>query len=150
MSESKSRVCNVMVQNPIYDGDGPVYESVQTQLETELNISQSEDTTDQRYNNLHTDNIVSDDSTMVNAPISGSASMSMPLTTSRVMGLKKNGQERNKLCLTLYMSLGSNDSSNSHTNEVMPESIPKMCAVAPADMGEPYTVMRPASVRITN
>ena len=81
LSESKSRVRNIMVQNPIYDGDGPVYESVQTQLETELNISQSEDTTDQRYNNLqlslndtaryidplvqlqylYTDNIVSDD-----------------------------------------------------------------------------------------
>ena len=97
---------------------------------------------------LYTNNIVSDDSDMVNASISGSASLSVPLTTPRVMGLKKNGQERNKLHLTL--SLGSNDCSNSCTNEVMPKSIPKMCAVAPADMDEPYTVMRPASVRITN
>ena len=84
----------------------------------------------------------------VNAPISGSASLSTPLTTPRVMALKKNGQDRNKLHLTL--SLGSNELSNSRTNEVVPKSIPKMCAVAPADMDEPYTVMKPAGVRITN
>ena len=33
LSGSRNRVCNVMVHNPIYNGDGPVYESVQTQLE---------------------------------------------------------------------------------------------------------------------
>ena len=43
-----------MVHNPIlYDGDGPVYESVQTQLETESSISLSEDTTNQHHDILH-------------------------------------------------------------------------------------------------
>ena len=81
------------------DGDGAVYESMQTQVKTELNIlSQSEDTTDQRYDNLqislndtaryidppvqlqylYTYNIASDDSDMVNAPINRSASLSTP------------------------------------------------------------------------
>ena len=149
-----------------------MYESVQTQLEenneTELNISQSEDTTDQQHDNLklslndaaryidspvqlqylYTNNIASHDSDTVNAPISGSASLSTPWTTPREMALKNNGQERNKLHLTL--SLGSNESSNSRTNEVVPKSIPKMCAVALADMDEPYTVMSPAGIRVTN
>ena len=157
-----------MVHNPIYDGDGPVYESVQTQLEgnneSELNISQSEDTTDRQYDNLRLslndtaryvdppiqlhylyNNTVSDSA---NAPINRSASVSMPQTTPRVMALKKNGLERNKLHLTL--SLGGNDSSNSHISEVAPKLIPKTCAVAPADMDEPYTVMSPAGVRVAN
>ena len=53
LNESRNRVCNVMVHNPIYDGDGPVYESVQNQLEinNETEI-QSEDTTDQQYDSL--------------------------------------------------------------------------------------------------
>ena len=106
-----------MVHNPIYDGDGPVYESVQTRLkennETELNISQSEDTTDQQYDNLrvclndtarYVDPPVSNSA---NAPINRSASVSMPQITPKVMALKKNGQERNKLRLTL--SLGAQD-----------------------------------------
>ena len=158
-----------MVHNPIYDGDGPVYESVPTQLEgnneTELNIiSQTEDTTDRQYDNLRLssndtvryidppvqlqylyNNTVSDSA---NAPINRSASVSMPQTTPRVMALKKNGQERNKLHLTL--SLGGNDSTNGHISEVASKQITKMCAVAPADMDEPYTVMSPASVRITH
>ena len=160
-----------MVHNPIYEGDGPVYESVQTQYEgneTELNFSQSEDETDRQYDNLrlcvnntaryidppvqlhylYTSNIVSDDSDMVNAPINRSASLSTPLTTPRVMALKKNGQERNKLHLTL--SLCGNDSSNSHTSEVVPKLIPKSCVVAPADTDEPYTVMSPAGDKIAH
>ena len=167
MKESKSRVCNVMVQNPIYDGNGPVYESVQTQLEG--NNETAEDTTDQQYDNLqlhlndtaryidppvqlqklYTSNIVSDDNDVVNAPISRSASLSTPWTTPRIMALKKNGQERNKLHLTLC--LGGNDSSDCSTSEVVPKSAPKVCAVSPAaDMDEPYTVMSPAGVRFAN
>ena len=148
-----------MVHNPIYDRDGPVYESVQTRLkennETELNISQSEDTTDQQYDNLrvclndtarYVDPPVSNSA---NAPINRSASVSMPQITPKVMALKKNGQERNKLRLTL--SLGGSDSSNGHTSEVAPKPIiPKSCAIAPADMDEPYTVMSPAGVRVTH
>ena len=168
LSESKNSVCKVMIHNPIYAGDGPVYDSVQTQFEgnndTELNISQSEDTTDRQYDNVRlslndTDryvdppvqlqclynNTVSDSA---NAPINRSGSVSMPQTTPRVMALKKNGQERNKLHLSL--SLGGNDSTNIHTHEAAPKPIPKKYAVALADMDEPYTVMSPASVRVTN
>jgi hypothetical protein len=47
---------------------------------------------------------------------------------------KKNGQDRNKLHLTL--SIGGNDT-------ISPESIPTGRAVDPADMDEPYTVMSP-------
>ena len=157
LSESKNRVCKVTIHNPIYDGNGPVYESVQTQLEgnidTELNISQSEDTTDrQYYDNLRislNDTVRYIDppvSNSVNTPINRSASVSMQQTTPRLMVLKKNGQERNKVHLTL--SLDGNDSSNGHTSVIAPKQIPKMCAIAPAD--EPYTVMSPASVRVAN
>ena len=53
MSESKNRACNDMVHNPIYDRDGSVYESVQNQLEINIEIElQSEDTRDQQYDNL--------------------------------------------------------------------------------------------------
>ena len=88
-----------MVHNPIYNGDGPVYESVQNQLEinneTEL---QSEDTRDRQYNNLRLSwnntaryvdppihleylytNAASNDSDLVNAPINGSACVSCHL-----------------------------------------------------------------------
>ena len=150
-----------MVNNPIYDGDGPVYESVLAQFEgnneTELNMSQSEDTTDQQYDNLrvglndtarysappaHLQYLYTNTaSNSVNAPINTSASASIPRATPGGMALKKNGQERNKLHLTL--SLGGNDSSNS---DVSPELIPtSRAAVAPADVpDEPYTVMSPA------
>ena len=157
-----------MVHNPIYEGDGPVYECVQPQHEgnneTELNVSQSEDTTDRQYDNLrlslsdtarYVDPPVqlqylcnSTVSNLAHTPINRSASMSMPQTTSGVMTLKKNGQERNKLHLTL--SLGGNESSNSYTSEIAPKLVPKMGAIAPADMDEPYTVMSPAGVRVAH
>ena len=43
-----------MVHNPIYNGDGPVYESVQTQLEILNNEIQlrAEDTRDRQYDNI--------------------------------------------------------------------------------------------------
>ena len=148
MNESINRACNVMVHNPIYDGDGPVYESVQNQLEinneTEL---QSEDTRNRQYNDLQLSwnntaryvdppihleylyiNAASNDSDLVNAPINGSACVSMPPITPKVMAPKKNGQERNKLHLTL--SLGENDCSNNHTSVVASTSIPQVHAVA--------------------
>ena len=166
LNESKTRVCNAMVHNPIYDGDGPVYESVQTQLETELSISLSENTTDQHYDNLHvslndTARYVNPPaqlqylsytagtntaSNSMNAPVNRSASVSLPETTPKVMALKKNGQERKKLHLTL--SLGENDSSNSHTGEVVTKSNPSTHVAVPADMDEPYTVMSPAGAII--
>ena len=154
-----------MVHNPIYDGDEPVYESVQTQLETELSISLSEDTTNQHYDNLHVS--LNDTawyvnppaqlqylytagthtaSNSMNTPVNRSASVSMSETTPKVTALKKNGQERNKLHLTL--SLGGNDSSNGHTGEGAPKLIPATHAVVPADMDEPYTVLSSAGIII--
>ena len=153
-----------MVHNPIYDGDGPVYESVQTELEinneTELEF---EDIRDRQYDNLRLSlnntaryidpnvhlqhlytNAASDATDSVNASINRSVSVSMPLATPTVMALKKNGQERNKLHLTLC--LGGSDSSNNRTSVVAPNSMPKTCAVAPEDVDEPYTVMSPAGV----
>ena len=164
-NESKIRVCNVMVHNPIYDGDGPVYESVQARFETtESNMPQSVDATDRQYDNLrqnlsdttryvdppgqlqylYTTNTAFEVNNSANAPLSRSTSVSMPPATSRVMALKRNGQERNKLHLTL--SLGENDSFNNPNGEVAPKPIPKTSVVAPADMEEAYTVMSPAGV----
>ena len=165
LNESKIRVCNAMVHNPIYDGDGPVYESVQTQLETELSISLSENTTDQHYDNLHvtlndTARYVNPPaqlqylytagtnttSNSMNTPVNRSASVSLPETTPKVIAQKKNGQERHKLHLTL--SLSENDSSNSHTGEVVTKSNPSTHVAVPAGMDEPYTVMSPAGAII--
>ena len=169
LNESRNRVCNVMVHNPIYDGDGPVYESVQMHLqqegnnETELNaLSQFEDTTDERYYDnfrlslndmaryvdrpaqlqcLYT-NTASNSKT---TPINRSTSLSMPQTTPRVMALKKNGQERNKLHLTL--SLGGIDSSNSEEAPSLSTHNNKHSDVTEdSDMDEPYTVMSPAGL----
>ena len=152
MCESKNRACNVMVQNPIYDGDGPVYESIQNQPEVNNEIEL--DTKNQQYDNLQLSgnnaaryvdppvhlqylytNAASNTTDLVNAPINRSASVSMPLTAPRLTSLKKNGQERNKLHLTL--SLGESDSSNNHTSVVAPNSMPKVCAVAPEHVDDP-------------
>ena len=147
-----------MVHNPIYDGDGPVYESVQTQLEINNEIElRAEDTRDRQYDNIRLStaryidphdhlqylytNAASEASDSVNVPINRSASVSMPLATPRVMASKKNGQERNKLHLTLC--LGGNGSSNNCTSVVAPSSMPTTFAIVPEDEDEPYTVMSP-------
>ena len=80
----------------------------------------------------------------MNEPINRSASVSMPPITPKVMAPKKNGQERNKLHLTL--PLGENDCSNNHTNVDASTSIPKVHAVASEDVDELYTVVSPAGV----
>lgn len=134
-----------------YVGDGPVYESIQTQHdennETEL---QSEDTRDQQYDNiqlgflLYVDQPVHSQYLYTNAALSSntndsvetlinrSASVSMLPETPGVIALKKNRQERSKLHLTL--SLGGNDSSNNHTRIAARNSMPKICDVAPKDV----------------
>ena len=71
----------------------------------------------------------------------------MPPITPKVMAPKKNGQERNKLHLTL--SLGENDCSNNHTSVVASTSIPQVHAVATEYVDDPYTVMSPAGVLLT-
>ena len=156
-----------MVHNPIYDGDGPVYESVQARFETnnatESIMPQSVDTTDRQYDNLrqslndtaryvdppgqlqhlYTTNTAFEINNSANAPLSRSSSVSMPPATSRVMALKRNGQERNKLHLTL--SLSGNDSFSNSNEEVTQKPVLKTSTVAPAVMEEAYTVMSPAS-----
>lgn len=153
LNESKNRVCNVMVHNPIYDGYGPVYESVQTRFETnnatESNMPQSAvDVTNRQYDNLrqslndtahyvdpsgqlqnlYTTNTAFEINNSANAPLSRSTSVSMAPATSRVMALKRNGQERNKLHLTL--SLGGNDSFNNSNGKIAQKSVPKTSTVA--------------------
>ena len=139
-----------MVHNPIYDGDGPVYESVQNQLEiNNESESQSENTRDRQYDNLRLS--WSDTARYIDPPIhlqylsmnaasNTSDSVSMPLTAPRVM---ENGQE-NKLHLTL--SLDGKGFSENHTSVVAPNSMSQVHAVAPEDVDEPYTVMSPAGV----
>ena len=140
-----------MVTNPIYEGDGPVYDSVQTQdivnsvtesnilttYEQDININQSlsdmaryNDHPIQLHHSLYT-NAASDGSdtgTPVDTPTE-----SMPLTAPRIMALKKNGQERNKLHLTL--SLGGNSSAKN----------PSMHTIVDAD--EVYIEMSPAGIQ---
>ena len=145
-----------MVHNPIYDGDGPVYESVQNQREiNNESESQSENTRVRQYDNLRLSwsdtaryvdppihlqylsmNAASNASDSVNSPINKSDS-----AAPRVM---ENGQERNKLHLTL--SLDGKGSSDNHTSAVAPNSMSQVHAVAPEDVDEPYTVMSPAGV----
>ena len=163
LNKSKNRVCNLMVHNPIYDGDGPVYESVQNQLEiNNESESQSENTRDRQYDNLRLSwsdtaryvdvdppihlqylsmNAASNTSDSVNSPINKSDSVSMPLTAPMVM---ENGQERNKLHLTL--SLDGKGFSDNHTSTVAPNSMSQVHAAAPEDVDEPYTIMSPAGV----
>ena len=170
LSKRENKVCKVMVHNPIYEGDGPVYESVQTQLEmnsvTESNMPQSVVTTSgqnitfnqslsdtaryidrppqlQQYLYTNSTSDGSDTGTPTDTP----TSETVPLTTSRVMALKKNRQERNKLHLTL--SLGGNDSSNNPTmaNEIAPESVGKTNAFTTGNADELYIEMSPAGAQ---
>ena len=162
--KSKKKVSKVMVTNPIYERDGPVYDSVQTQdvmnSVTKSSMLQSILTTDEQDTNIYQSlsdvarykdrpvqlhhslytNAASDSSdtgTPVDTPTE-----SMPLTAPRIMALKNNGQERNKLRLTL--SLGGN-SSATMTNENFPGSVATTNAIADAD--EVYIEMSPAGIQ---
>ena len=80
--------------------------------------------------------------------VPGSSSVSVPVT--RMMALKKNGKERNKLHLTL--SLGGSEprhpTANDLTSTTMLRPVPMAC-VNPAvlcNVDEYYTVMSPAGV----
>lgn len=117
-----------MVHNPIYEGDGPVYESVHNQqsldqlaIQTGTHCSASWDgflTNTVRYidqpacfhsnTSNNTDNTSFTDNSQEHP-----AHVSVPHT--RKMALKKNGQERNKLHLTI--SLHGNDNYQSSTKE---------------------------------
>ena len=165
--EKKVKLSKVMVSNPIYEGDGPVYDSVQTQdivnSVTESNMLRSILTTDGQDTNIYQS--LSDMAHYIDRPIQLHHSLytntapdgsdtgtpvdtpteSMPLTTPRVMALKKNGQERNKLRLTL--SLGGNSSAinPSMTNEIVPGSVAMKNTIVDAD--EVYIEMSPAGIQ---
>ena len=116
-----------MVPNPIYEGDGPVYESVHNQQSLDQLAAQIGSHYSANWDGSLMKNTVryvdqptgfhcntSDDinSTTFNDSSTNiqkyPAHASMPSTQK--MALKKNGQERNKLHLTL--SLPGNDSSS--------------------------------------
>lgn len=168
--DAKSRLCNTMVHNPIYEGEGPVYESVQPQSKTStaaavtLLATVTVDTfADQHYDSLHNPDAPSplDESTLkmvcrsdhstlssqpqnkstissnaytqLTVPDSGTASTPSPPAGTVMMALKKNGQERNKLHLTL--SLRGNDSGQ-NTCDAWEADSPRTCSTAMSDMDE--------------
>ena len=152
-----------MVHNPIYEGDGPVYESVLTQHEMnnvhDMNRPRSVVTPGGQHDNfpqslsdsaryvdrpVHLQYLYSNttsDTSDTGTPIDTPTSESIPLTAPRVMALKKNGQERNKLHLTL--SLGDN---NEPSNISSSEMDPNTRTINPADVDEHYIAMSPAGV----
>lgn len=152
-----------MVHNPIYDGDGPVYESVQN------HPSQSRDTASQ-YDNIHCteatytiqDNSHPSGNRYVDQPVHFHKNMLVhtdkttndPLSTStnalkcstcdsmlstQKMALKKNGQERNKLHLTLPL----HESDSIPMNEIR-NAFSKSNEFQAKVVDETYTVMNPA------
>ena len=126
--ESRGRVGNTMVLNPIYDGDGPLYESVQNERFIQLTTD-----TGTLYNNLQQtlkhqdDDCLSNTARYVDQPAHNALVQtksttfnydpanapehvmcgSVPSSTGK-LSLKKNGQERNKLHLTLTLSGNAN------------------------------------------
>ena len=172
LSKPEKKVSKVMVTNPIYEGDEPMYESLQFQHErnsvtvTESNMPQSVprangendnfyqglsdmhvaryiDHPTQLHHCLHT-NTASDGSNTC-TPTDTPTSETMPLTAPRVMALKKNGQERNKLHLSLSLGGGNNSTKNpTVANETARESVATRCDSI-AD--EVYIEMSPAGVQ---
>lgn len=168
--KSKSNACNAMVHNPIYEGDGPVYESVQVRVEETClpaDTLQVTDTTNHQYNSINTPatSALQDNSSLntvryvkqpvqlqrnsfINTHTSAAdnhdtegtpRSTSTTLQAARVMALKKNGEVRNKLHLTL--SLGGNESGHA-TGESLS---PSVCEVVSSGVDGTYMVMSPVS-----
>lgn len=152
LSESKVRACNAMVHNPIYDGDGPVYERVHNQqsfdhLATDIKASYSAIQDDSsmnavRYidqpvcfhNNTSDINNITFNSTN---PTNTTTRVSV-LSTSSV-ALNKSGKKRNKSCITL--SLPEN---NSHPPKG--EAILKLDTDHSGSANETHTEMSPAGM----
>ena len=138
LNVSTNRMQNAMVHNPIYDG--PVYESVQRHFDTltatvkqDLSLSNTSASDSPRPGSSTPPYVGSNNNSQkmicyLDRPIqprSSSQSLSHPSTPDNnnpkstsvcaqaatgVMGLKKNGKERNKLHLTL--TLDGNESAN--------------------------------------
>ena len=123
-----------MVNNPIYVGDGPVYDCILAQPETSLDKKCSDPTSNQQYEIVHTPNTqslntdryvgqpkqpllrrnsldtsASDDSSKV-------VCTSVSLASAGGVSLKSNGQPRNKLNLTISLET-SNEISSAKAEE---------------------------------
>ena len=165
-SDSTNRVQNAMIHNPIYDG--PVYESVQPHFDTltaatQQALASSTTSADKslctttppalqnkaqkanRYidqpSQQRCQSFSQSSPTDNNTPRSGSVS----IPKARVMALKKNGRERNKLHLTLTLN-GSDPSPTTCVPKSDGSSVTLsgtiMCA-NPAVADENYMVMSP-------
>ena len=153
---SRDRVCKAMVLNPIYSGDGPVYDSIQPQIiepDPQLEAKLLSDASNQHYELLHNANddqssstaryigqpihssqsnpfILSTGSCSIDGdPESGRLIRSSSLSLPATYALKPNGQPRNKLNLTLDLSENLDSPTPAPT---------RMCE------DDPYTVMKPA------
>ena len=165
--ESKDlvRVGNTMVHNPIYDGDGPVYESVKNQPQLATDTPAQYDSLRQttaaytvhdvcsvhvphpdnyaNSNNYHcnSDTFTCTDNTAPgycsNPSVETKGSLFVSLSPTKKIALKKNGQERNKLHLTL--SLAEND-----YNPPKREGGSFIQKPSPVHSDDSYTVMSPA------
>lgn len=164
LSQSQIRACNAMVHNPIYDGAGPVYESVHNKQSHPLDAAS-------QYDNIHypeatytfqnssyssgnnhidqpvhfhnnylftnTDNTTDNScGTYANSP-NCTACSSIPST--KRMALKKNGQERNKLHLTLSLPR-----SDCISTKEFQGAFPKSCEIQADIADETCTVMSSA------
>ena len=109
-----------MVNNPIYDGDGPVYEGIRPQYETPTAvILQATDTSNNdantvryvdqpvRLSQVRSQSFIHHTVSNVDAANVPNRSHSVSMPAARAMALKRNGQERNKLRLTLSLQGGS-------------------------------------------
>ena len=181
--DAKRRVCHTMVPNPIYGGDedddhetGPVYDSIRPQYEILASVSRDftnvnnkvDDTKTVRYVDqpgLHSSHLrsqsfvtystVSDNNTVI-PPRSGSLSVTPP---ARLIALKKNGEERNKLHLTLSLVDGSGsattieESGSSADHDIQGEVDDQLSQPqtnvddGSGVMEESYMVMNPVSVK---
>ena len=156
LNESKVNACNMMVHNPIYDGDGPVYASVDNQQ------SHPRDTASQ-YDNIHCTYTFQDSSYTsgngyIDQPVHlftytdnttdkshGTYTNATNCTTyasrpsTKKMALKKNGQERNNLHLTLSLPR-----SDCISMKEFQSAFPKPSEIQAEVADEAYTVMSPA------
>ena len=151
LKDKKIKLCKSMVHNPLYDRSGPQYYEIVPRHRESSAQSTHVQPTHPDYDTINTLRRTShnerDTPTTDNQPahsmprihssskapddiVSEPTSISVPAPS--LMGLKKNGQERNKLHLTL--SLGSVDLRNDH-------------GVVTSDSDDNYTILNPIASR---
>lgn len=164
LSESKVRACNVMVHNPIYDGDGPLYESVHNKqshpqdaasqydsihyAEATFTFQDSSYHSGNRYvdqpvhihnNYLFTNTDNTTDNSHGICANSPNDTTCTSMASTKKMTLKKNGQVRNKLHLTLSLPR-----SDCIPMKEIQSAFPKSSEIQAEVADETYTVMSPA------